>query len=530
MKTFMRSILIGVCILLGYGLVEASDRVVIDTIDKCLETGSRIYKDVVDAEFREFQKKDRQWVGAQIDISGGSIDYDILDHVFSGEGLDAKDSPTAMMGIGNVTMDLRNQYIQCTIIYTRKIRFKKVNMDDYYDSENALQEKDLLGDTTGNYPEFILKSKREWHAVIRIKKKVDFPKGRFFIERNDNDTCLDDKVTLWVPEQYADMRCVWSCDNTYVDMSNEVAPKITISRKNLPFLTTNVQCTIHSCDDNSEMSSSIRIRSRQTPASELTFSNCLPTDATYIDVVATNPLSGVKFLWGNDKLDATPSSNAQTVRYPVPDIHNFSINLTTTGGCEPHRTTKVVQRKLSNNVKLRIVDNDCLIAQHPFRVVTEPALIGWSLIWTRHPDYTIALINSNRADMVAITKNKAETGFQQIEVRDRACGGSISVIPYITALKMVVKDEDGNTLQSGATVKAGSTITFTAPKHSSITGDKPYTWSISTRQGELANITNGKGEAERTLTAPSAGTVLSVTVSYVSCRGEESESYTIYSR
>ncbi len=233
---------------------------------------------------------------------------------------------------------------------------------------------------------------------------------------------------------------------------------------------------------------------------------------------------------------ASSTSSSITVRYPVSDIHNFRINLETTGGCKSTPTSKVVQRKLSNNVKLRIVDNDCLIAQHPFRVVTEPALIGWSLIWTRHPDYTIALIKRNRADMVASTKNKAETGFQQIEVRDRACGGSISVIPYITALKMVVKDEKGRILQSGDTVAAGTKITFTAPKHSSITGDNPYAWGTVTfgltGPGGMSMplAKQWQGPAETTVTAPSSGLSISVSVSYVSCRGKESESYTIYSR
>ena len=531
MKTFMRSILIGVCILSGYGLVEASDQVSVDTIraEGCYKPRDSITSEIVKAEFSRFREADRQ---AIIDRDTKyKIEYNNFRLEFVGQGINngKKTCTNFKTPIGFATDSLKDQFIHCTITYTRIICFNDVDLTNY-DSENAISEDDLKGEpgSKGEYPKFELKSERKWHTVMRIKKAWS-SNAEFTIEGSH---CLvNGQTTLNVPKHFKDMKFQWTSPGNNDRFDTPTADTTKVTRTNNKLLKTTVFCTVFDgC--NNPIKDSVKLVPNQTPASTLTVVDCLPTDSNYMDLVLSNPFfSEVYFAWsGITPMLDIPTANSQHIRFIVPSIHDFRINLETTGGCQPHQITKVVQRKLSNNVKLKILDNDCLIAQHPFRVVTEPTLIGWSLNWMpRQQDYTVALIDRNREDMVTITKNKDEAGFQKIEVRDRACGGSISVIPYITALKMVVKDEKGNTLQSGATVNAGSTITFTAPKHGSITGDKPYTWSISTMRGDFANMITGKGGAERTLTAPSAGESISVTVSYESCRGKESESYTFYS-
>ena len=535
MKTFMRSILIGVCILSGYGLVEASDQVVVDTIDKCLETGSRIYMDVVDAEFQEFLRKDRDLVKKH----GGTnilyeIDYDALRPEFSGEGLDDKDSPTAMMGIGTVTMDLRTQYINCTIPYIRTIRFHNVDLRDY-DTEKGINEKELVGEElTGEYPDFVLKSKREWHAVIRIGKRgMLLPRLKI-----SGDTCLDNTVTLSVPEDFQDMKFEWFCSGNKI--SNANSRQISLLKNSIPSnsLTTMVHCNVEMCTGKI-LRDSIRIRLKQTPISTLTVSDCVPVSSkltsTSIRVTASNERPYVKFDWnGNTSIYPYGGStmSSETVNYTIPGSDDFTIKVTTSGGCKPSTTTRVVHRKLTDAVVLQVSDA-CPTTGTPFTIATEPPLPNMNLQWTISNDLQTIVppTGKKRNDQITINKRVTSNNLSTVTVAENICKSSLSKTISVSEAftKMVVKDEDGNTLQSGATVKAGSTITFTAPKHSSITGANPYTWSISTMRGDFANMITGKGGAERTLTAPSAGESISVTVSYESCRGKESESYTFYS-
>ncbi|MCM1041756.1 MAG: hypothetical protein NC396_04920 [Bacteroides sp.] len=540
MKTLMRCILLGVCIWIGSDLVKASNQVVPDTVDKCGEIGKRIQYDFVDPEFQSFLDKDKRSI---IEKGGKAISYkvDYSDYHFaySGEGVDSKDEigDQLMAGIGTVTSGFKNQYIRCTVSYTREIRFDTADLGDVFDSESSLQPNDFFGVRGGDYPEFVLKSRREWHAVIRIRKQFSSD-GTFDIE---GDTCMvNGKTRLNVPVKYNDLKFQWISVNGDDVLSDANADAVIVTRKSSTALETTVQCTItDGCSSQWKLSGEIKLLPAQTPASTLTFDDCLPIGADHLDMVATNPLAGVSFSWGDVKPELGPfetsPASSQRIRYPVStsNVAGFTVKLTTEGGCKPDEITKVVKRKLSDNVKLRILDT-CLAAKEPFRVVTEPPLPQTNLRWMLgQPDYTVALMDRNRVDRVKITRNKAEGGLQKIEVMDAVCHGSISVLSFISEAytDFVARTADGRVLQSGDSVSAGTVITLTAPKHSSITGSYRWGKTILGVSGPFAPPSlTWEGDAEITVTAPNSGLSISVSVYYASCRGKESKSIVLYSR
>ena len=524
MKTFMRSILIGVCILSGYGLVEASNQVVIDTVEikRCYKPKELITSEIVKAEFSRFREADSQSILKK--SKEYKVKYNNFRLEFTGDGIHEHTMPyTDFDSEIGVATNTQEQIIKCTITYTRIISFNDVDLTNY-DSVKAITKDDLRGIPTDNYPKFELKSERKWHKVIRIKKA--FSNEQFTIEGSH---CLvNGQTTLNVPEDFKDMDIIWTSGSNDV-LSDASAPEMTVTRKNDKILETTVSCTVRDGCNNTKKAS-VKLLPYQVPESKLTFSDCLPTDATYIDVVATNPISGVKFSWGIAELDNMPPSNPQTVRYPVTSMHNFRINLTTTGGCKPTTTSQVVQRKLGNNVKLQILDS-CLASKQPFRVVTEPALIGWSLKWMLgQPDYTVALINNNRADMVTITRNKAEGGLYSIQVMDAFCHGTVSRSGFISEAYTEMTAEVtsgkllGRLLNERDSVLPESKITFTAPQHSSISG---YTWSTWYSDGRPSFM--WQGDKEITITSPKVENTISVSVSYKSCLGQQRKTYNLKS-
>lgn len=464
------------------------------------------------------------------DTLGYTVSYQIDSLQFSGDHVSVD---------GRVTViGYKNQYILCKVFYTRTIQFNFGELffqGDPEDSDSiAHWRHELFGLKENDYPQAQVKSTRSWQRVVCLKKSLN-PNETFTIE--SGDTCLNSTLKLWVPKQYADMQCTWSCDEPrYVSISNNVhAHEIILSRRTLPFLTTEVKCTLRGCDDK-EVPSFIRIRSKQTPVSELTFDDCLSTASKSIRVKATNVLPNVDFLWNGKPLKSIQEDDfSQTVNYPVPGSDNFTIVLTTSGGCRPSQKSEIVHRELSDNVVLQVLDS-CPTTGIPFKIATNPQLPNMDLNWGAPNGYSVLALG-NRKDIATITKPSGLGQTVKVKVQDAECGGSISDYVSISEAytEMVAKDEGGNILPNGGSVKAGSTITFIAPQHSSITGIFPYTWS-STVWGasgsggiSLPLAKQWKGSAETTVTAPSAGSSIAVTVSYVSCRGEESESYTIYS-
>lgn len=529
MKTFMRSIFIGVCVLSSYGLVEASDQVS-DTItaEGCYKPGAQIKSGIVKSAFSAMRHSDS--VGIVEKSTNYKVEYNNFRLEFTKDGIKDKKTCTDFDSeIGVATDNLRDQFINCTITYTRIISFNDVDLTDY-DSEHAIPEDDLLGDKKekDGYPKFELKSERKWHMVIRIKKALS-SNAEFTIEGSH---CLvNGQTTLNVPDRFRDMTFQWTSIESNDRFVTPTAYKTTVIRQNNKILETTVTCTISDGCTNFKNTASLKLVPDQTPASTLEFSDCLPTDATYIDVVAKNPISGVGFSWvGTTPEIASSTPSSITVRYHVPSIHNFRINLETTGGCNSTPTSKVVQRKLGNNVKLHILDS-CLASKQPFRVVTEPALIGWSLKWMLgQPDYTVALINNNRADMVTITRNKAEGGLYSIQVMDAFCHGTVSRSGFISEAYTEMKAEVtsgkliGRLLKERDSVLPESQITFTAPQHSSISG---YTWSTWYSDGRPSSL--WQGGKELTITSPKVGYTMSVSVSYKSCLGQQRKTYSLKS-
>lgn len=536
MKIFMRSILIGVCILLGYSLVEASDQVS-DTItaEGCYKPGAQIKSGIVKSAFSAMRQSDSSAIFENTKYKIDKIEYNNFRLEFTGQDINGKKTCSSFdSAIGVATDNLRNQFINCTITYTRIISFNDVDLTDY-DSESAIPEDDLWGDKKekDGYPKFELKSERKWHTVMRIKKALS-SNAEFTIE---GYPCLvNGKTTLSVPDEFKDMDINWMSIDSNDILSNTMAPKIRVTRKNAKILETTVSCTVLDGCKNVKRDS-VKLLPDQTPISDLMCDSCLSTASKSIRVKATNVLPHVDFLWNGKPLKSIKEDDfSQTVGYPVPGSDDFTIVLTTSGGCHPSQTSKIVHRELADNVSLQVLDS-CPTTGIPFKIATNPQLPNMDLNW-RVPNGYSVLTPNNRKDIATITK---PSGFGQtikVEVRNAECGGSISDYVSISEAytEMVAKDEGGNILPNGGSVDAGTKITFIAPQHSSITGIFPYTWS-STVWGasgsggiSLPLAKQWKGSAETTITAPSAGSSIIVTVSYVSCRGEESESYTIYSR
>ncbi len=526
MKTFMRSILIGVCILLGYGLVEASNRVSVDTIraEGCYKSGVQIKSGIIDSAFSKMRCSDSLSI---VKNTKYEVEYTDFRFVFTGDGVNGVETYTGFDSeIGVATDNLRDQFIRCTITYTRIISFHEVDLTDY-DTEKGIKKEDLLGDSTGDYPKFELKSEREWHTVIRIKKA--FSNERFAIE---GTPCLvNGKTTLKVPDEFKDMDFQWTSIGFNDVLGDPTAYKTTVTRKNKKILETIVSCTVRDgCGD--VRKDSIKLLPLQTPVSKLTFDDCLSTASKSIHVTASNELPDVRFQWNYKVISSDAFS--QTVSYPVSGSDNFIIILTTTGGCVSSQTSDTVHRKLSDNVVLQELDS-CLAAGTPFRMATEPPLPKMDLQWIVPNGFKISLLRlDGRKDVATITKNGVFGQAPIIRVKDNVCNGSIeksiSVLEAYT--EMVVKDENGKILQNGDTVDVGvKKIMFIAPKHSSIEGENPYRWSITHYGTESFPLSSMfQGSAEYSASAPANGGYITVSVSYVSCRGRESESYTIYSR
>lgn len=537
----MRCILIGVCILSGYGLVKASDQV--DTINLCYQEGLRIMPNIVDAEFHNFLEGDSIKVYNYTKQYEPQIEYTILTPKFSGDGIDDDDDDRPwVMGIGNVTSGLRNQYINCTITYLRKIHFKKSPIDDScYNLENAIQKNDLLGEPqTGSYPDFELNSIREWHAVICIRKS----NKRQWEVKISGDTCVDDAKIFSIPDTFQDMTIEWFCGGEKIP--NAKSCQMSFSKNVIPgnALTTLVRCEIKMCTNETLAKDSIRIRLKKTPASTLSFEQCLPTSSKFIRVKASNRAHGVKFQWDKEGLDPLLplSATSQTVDYPVSTLERFTIKLTTSGGCESTPTQQIVYRKLSNNVTLQESDS-CLISGTPFIIATVPPLPATGLQWTTPADFQTLVIPSDngiRKDRIRVNRLGTSNIYSTITVTDIVCGGSISktiiVSPYT---EMTAKGDDGKTIADGDTIKDTSVkkITFIAPQHSSITGDEPYNWSTKRyipankyMPARTVSTLPMPGTAEFSTDAPaSGGGYIEVTVSYTSCRGYKSQTYTIHS-
>lgn len=303
--------------------------------------------------------------------------------------------------------------------------------------------------------------------------------------------------------------------------SNANAHTVTVTRVNGTTLETTVRCDLTGCSSEKN-SGTIQLLPNQTPASTITLNDCLPITADTIGIVATNPLSGVRFQWENVQpmiAESTPSS--QRIVYPVSGVTDFTVTLITQGGCNVSQTTRKVHRKLSDNVKLQVLDN-CLSSKIPFRVVTEPPLIGVPLRWMLgQSDYTVELIDKNRQDRVSITRDKSDSAIVNITVMDTYCRGGIfkrvSISEAYTGMTM--RTEAGVRVAVGGKVPSGTKIIFTAPRHSSITG--LYGWSTSI-DGGLSKF--WEGPAEATVTAPNSGS-LTVSVSYTSCFGQQSKTY-----
>ena len=547
MKKFVRFILIGVCILSGYGLVEASSQV--DTIDVCYRPKENIKAEIVKDTFDAFREKDSSSIVEKDPIGKTpryEVEYRDYQLEFKWDSITQCTVTDFNSVIGSATSDYREQIIYCTITYIREIRFKNALIDGtYYDSEKAIQKDDLLGDSTHEYPQLSLTSKRKWPVVIRIKKNVNLPNEEFSIEYKD--TCLKDKLILKVPDQYADMQCRWSCDNTYIDMSNEVAPEITISKKDKTFLTTNVQCTIYGCNNAGTRPSSIRIRSYYTPEStirvDIPGGDCVSNSAFFaprtIPVMVSNLVEGVTFEWDPVELPVeynmrkSDNGNSDTFNYPVVVRDDFTIGVTTSGGCRPSHTSKIVHRKLANDIVLQVSDS-CLTAGIPFTVSTVPPLPKMDLEWPSLSGFEKKRTPYNdRKDTVSYTYTGTYSQSVPITLKDKVCGGSTSTTIEVSKsyTAMTAKDENNNTINNGDTIAAGvKEITFIAPKHSSITGDEPYSWEVWIYRNPMSSMSPSKGPAEKTIAVPTGARRIFVRVFYTSCRGVGSEEYDVYFR
>lgn len=537
MKKFVRGILIGVCILSGYGLVEASSQV--DTIDVCYRPKENIKAEIVKDTFDAFREKDSSSIVEKDPIGKTpryEVEYRNYQLEFKWDSITQCTVTDFNSVIGSATSDYREQIIYCTITYIREIRFKNALIDGtYYDSEKAIQKDDLLGDSTHEYPQLSLTSKRKWPVVIRIRKKL--AEGETF--KIEGDTCLKNGiVTLKVPERFKDMDCLWKSIGSNDILSSETAHEITVTRqKNI--LASIVSCEIsNGCDNKKD---SIKLLPNETPESTITVDipggDCLSTAATgTILVTASNPIPGVIFQWDKDGLvPLRPLAiTSQKVNYPIQGADNFTVTLTTSGGCQESKATRIVHRNLSG-VILRVLDS-CPTSGIPFTIATEPPLPNMNLQWTT-PTSGFRVINSptgrKRPDQITMNKTITSDDPSTFTVKDNVCNSSLSKTitvsePYTA---MTAKDNNGNTVKNGDTIAAGAKeITFIAPQHSSITGDNPYSWEVWIYRNPMSSMLPSTGSAERTISVPASARIF-VRVSYTSsCRGRESKEYEVYSR
>ncbi|MDE6493405.1 MAG: hypothetical protein K2O66_07145 [Bacteroidales bacterium] len=527
MKNSVRCIFIGLCVWSCCGWASASNQEAVDTVAFCFAQGESIKGNIIASAFSDFLRKDSlKILGKSTDTVSYKVAYKDFRIEFTGSGVSggavSLDNIRSEQTIGTVTGDLKKQYIQCTVSYNRNIHFEfgENYLNDR--SETTIQGVDLLGE--GKNPDFNLNSGRKWHTVLCIEKSLS-PDETFTIE---GDTCLGNSVELRVPERYTDMSCQWS-GGADISIMDEEAHEISVKTRGMSSLTTFVECTVSGCNDIA-VSSSIRLRMKYTPGSELTFDDCLPTASKSITVKASNPMPDVHYEWVGLSVFKVLStgSGSETIGYPVPGADNFTIRLNTTGGCRPYRQDAVVHRKLGSDVKLSVLDS-CLAAGIPFHMATEPQLPNMDLTWSAPAGYHIfdAVGSEVRKDRVTVTRNTSmfgQTGL--IMVSDKDCKGSTSEYVSISEsyTEMVVKTEQGVILQDGDNVPPGVKIIFTAPQHSSITSG--YSWYTSV-EGGLSKLWNGP--AEITVTAPVKDYSITVSVSYTSCFGKQSRKYTLTS-
>lgn len=530
MKNFVRCVLMGVCVLIGGVPLRAQNESVADTVDVCAPNKKKIslLGYIKNEQFPLFRQRDSMAIVGRgnSDTLSYIVSYRTDSIQFSGEYI-TSDGLVTISGYGD-------QYIQCEVSYTRTLQFefKEPFFQSNTDNSDSLVEHwkhELFGVEDTDLPTTILQSKRRWRCIVRIKKSLS-PNETFAIV---GDTCMLNNVKLRVPDQYADMKCRWTSER-YVAMSNPFnAHEITVSRRNVPFLTTLVTCTLSGCDDKA-VSSSIRLRTKYTPASELTFNDCLPTASRSITVKASNTMPGVHYEWVGLSVvrEISSDSMSETISYPAPGSDNFTIKLNTSGGCLPDKKEVTVHRKLGNDVKLVVLDS-CLAAGIPFRMATDPQLPNMDLTWSLPAGcYLVGFLGSDaRKDMVVIIKNASMIGqTASVKVSDEVCKGSTS--EYISISESYTEMEarlagaiaNGLLLHDGDSVPPGEKIKFTAPVHSSISG---YTWYISCNDGSPSRAL--RGESELTVTAPTNGYTITVSVSYISCFGPQRHTYRLKS-
>ena len=522
MKKFVRFILIGVCIFSGYSLVEASDQV--DTIYKCFEEGISIPINVIDSAFHAFLMKDSVGVCEHINQDGRKIKYERLGNPsFSGEGV-----VLSKESIGKVTTGLRNQYINCTITYTRKITFKNTDTED-----------DFWGERENGYPNFELDSKREWHAVICIRKS----NKRTWQVQIIGDTCVDNAKTFSIPDTFQDMTIEWFCRGKKIP--NAKSCQMSFSKNDIPVnaLTALVRCDIKMCTNELLAKDSIRIRLDKTPASTLAFSDCVPAVSRLanptLQITASNKVPGVTFQWDKEGLEPIRplSATSQKVNYPIQGSDNFTIVLTTLGGCNSSKTSKVVHRKLSDGVGLQVSDS-CPTAGTPFYISTVPPLPNMILQWETSGLQQLVPPTTGdrrRTDQIMVNSTAKVQFFSTITVTDYNCKGSTTKSIQVSEpyTEMTAKDDNGNTVKKGDTIAAGAKeITFFAPKHSTIIEEDSYNWEVWILRGvgSMSSMIPSTGSAERTISVPASARI-SVRVWYTSsCRGRDSKEYEVYSR
>lgn len=502
--------------------MRAQNESVADTVEVCAPDKKKIslLGYIKNEQFPLFRQRDSMAIveRGNSDTLSYIVSYRTDSFQFSGE-LTTSDGWVTISGY-------RDQYIQCEVSYTRTIqfRFEKPFFQSNTDNSDSLVEHwkhELFGVEDTDLPTTILQSKRRWRCIVRIKKSLS-SNETFAIA---GDTCMLNNVKLRVPDQYADMKCRWTSER-YVAMSNPFnAHEITVSRRNVPFLTTLVTCTLSGCDDKA-VSSSIRLRTKYTPASELTFNDCLPTASRSINIKASNSAPGVAFIWnGKSPVSIGSDTLSQTVKYPVSGSDDCTVTLTTTGGCIPSQTSRVIHRKIGSDVKLLVLDS-CLAAGIPFHMATDPQLPNMDLTWSAPAGCQIigSVGSDARKDMVTVIKNASMIGQSAlITVSDKVCHGSTQEYVSISEsyTEMEAKTEQGMVLHDGDMVCPGTKIIFTAPQHSSITN---YLWMKRVDPG--GPIQYWQGPAEITVEAPAKNTSLSVTVAYVSCFGRQSHTYT----
>ena len=543
MKKFVRGILIGVCILSGYGLVEASSQV--DTIDVCYRPKENIKAEIVKDTFDAFREKDSSSIVEKDPIGKTpryEVEYRDYQLEFKWDSITQCTVTDFNSVIGSATSDYREQIIYCTITYIREIRFKNPKIhESYCASGKAIQKDDLLGDSTSEYPRFSLTSKRKWPVVIRIRKKL--AEGETF--KIEGDTCLKNGiVTLKVPERFKDMDCLWKSIGSNDILSSETAHEITVTRqKNI--LASIVSCEIsNGCDNKKD---SIKLLPNETPEStirvDIPGGDCVSNSAFFaprtIPVMVSNLVEGVTFEWDPVDLPVeynmrkSDNGSSDTFNYPVVVSDDFTIGVTTSGGCRPSHTSKIVHRKLANDIVLQVSDS-CLTAGIPFTVSTVPPLPKMDLEWPSLSGFEKKRTPYNdRKDTVSYTYTGTYSQSVPITLKDKVCGGSTSTTIEVSEpyTEMTAKDNNGNTVKNGDTIAAGAKeITFIAPQHSSITGDNPYSWEVWIYRNPMSSMLPSTGSAERTISVPASARIF-VRVSYTSsCRGRESKEYEVYSR